>query len=181
MHRGQRKNMDEWKNTEWLERLKDKPLRCWIRDEIEEIIKEEQIDRSRFHEASKFTYEGILRKFYYSFFQYEENQEYAVSDFSYSYGWLKLHKRLQETDTIRWYTDWTEYIQSVTLLIPEAQKQDAFFLILGEGWVYEGYIHEIMAVLLETDNLLKDFYIVSKKFDWMIVHCDDGECMFKVY
>ena len=34
---------NEWKNTEWQKRLKNKPVRYWIRDEIEEIIKEEEV------------------------------------------------------------------------------------------------------------------------------------------
>lgn len=171
--------MDEWKNTEWKEKLKNKPIRYWIRDEIEEIIKEEQIDRSRFHEASKLEFESIIRKFYYAFFAYEENEEYK--GFDLSYAWLRLHKRLHKTEITRWYDDWTEYITFIESLIPEEQKDAEFFLILEEGWVYEGFLTEIGAVLLETDALLKDFYVVSKKFDWMIVHCDDGECMYKVY
>ena len=48
-------------------------------------------------------------------------------------------------------------------------------MILSQGWVYEGYIKEILDVLGETDGLLEDFYIVSPEFDWMIAYCDDGE------
>lgn len=171
--------MDDRKNSEWQEKIKNKPVRYWIRDEIEEIIKEERIDRSRFHEASKHAYECIIRKFYYAFFAYEENEEYK--GFDLSYAWLNLHKRLHKTEIIRWYDDWTEYLNSIVSLIPEHQRDAEYYLILEEGWVYEGCLSEIVAVLLETDGLLKDFYVVSKKFDWMIVHCDDGECMYKVY
>lgn len=35
--------MSDWKNTEWQEKLKNKPFKYWIRDEIEEIVKEENI------------------------------------------------------------------------------------------------------------------------------------------
>ena len=49
-------------------------------------------------------------------------------------------------------------------------------MILSQGWVYEGYIKEILAVLGEMDGLLEDFYIVSPVVDWMIAYCDDGEC-----
>ena len=48
--------MSDWKSTEWQEKLKNKPLKYWIRDEIEEIIKEENIDRKQFGEYSKFKY-----------------------------------------------------------------------------------------------------------------------------
>ena len=39
----------------------------FYRDEIEEIIKEENIDRNRFAEFSKFQYDNIIKKFYYAF------------------------------------------------------------------------------------------------------------------
>ena len=44
--------MDNLQNAEWQNRLK-KPVRYWIRDEIEEIIKEQNINRNRFYEYSK--------------------------------------------------------------------------------------------------------------------------------
>ena len=33
----------------WRELLKDKPVKYWIRTEIEEIIKEKSVDRERFY------------------------------------------------------------------------------------------------------------------------------------
>ena len=54
------------------------------------------------------------------------------------------------------------------------------YLILSQGWVYEGYIPEIIAVLKETDGWLDDFYVVSKKYEYVIVHTDDGECMYSL-
>ena len=39
-----------------------------IRNEIEKIIKEQKIDRQQFHEVSKFKYEDVIQKLYYSFF-----------------------------------------------------------------------------------------------------------------
>ncbi len=63
--------MDDWKNTQWQEKAFKKPMRFWIRDEVEEIIKEENIDRKRFYEFSKFRYQDIINKFYYSFCDYK--------------------------------------------------------------------------------------------------------------
>ena len=34
----------------WREQLKDKPVKYWIRTEIEEIVKEKSIDRNSFYE-----------------------------------------------------------------------------------------------------------------------------------
>ena len=40
--------------------MKDKPVKYWIRTEIEEIIKEKSIDRKRFYEYSKTSYQKII-------------------------------------------------------------------------------------------------------------------------
>lgn len=65
-------SMSEWKNTEWQEKLKNKSVRYWICDEIEEIIKEESIDRNRIYEFSKTDYKSIINGFYYAFAEYEK-------------------------------------------------------------------------------------------------------------
>ena len=51
------------------------------------------------------------------------------------------------------------------------------YLILDDGWVYEGYIDEIIAVLGEITGNIEDFYIVSLQFDQMAAYCGDGDCM----
>lgn len=63
--------MSDWKSTEWQEKLKNKPLKYWIRDEIEEIIKE-NIDRKQLGEYSKFKYEDVIKRFYYTYMDYEK-------------------------------------------------------------------------------------------------------------
>ena len=61
-----------------------------IRNEIENTIKEENIDRSKFHEVSKFSYESILRKFYYTFFDYDKNIRYSEPKklICHMHGWI---------------------------------------------------------------------------------------------
>lgn len=169
---------NEWKSTVWLEKLKHKPERYWIRDEIEEIIKEENIDRSKFHEVSKYSYEKILRKFYYTFFEYDRNVRYTEPEkINLSYAWLYFRKDLNKSDTVYWDNEYSEEIKN---LVPEYSDGKSCFMILSESWVYEGEISEILKVLSETDSLLEDFYIVSKKFDWVIVYCEDGDCALRV-
>ncbi len=51
------------------------------------------------------------------------------------------------------------------------QNVQKLFLILCEGWVYEGEIDEMFTVLNEV-TFIKDFYIVSSKFDWFIAESD---------
>ena len=41
------------------------------------------------------------------------------------------------------------------------------FVILGEGWVYEGYRDELFEILKEL-TYINDFYIISSKFQWFI-------------
>ena len=74
---------DDWKSTEWRDKAFRKPFRYWIRDEIEEIIKEENIDRKRFYEASKNNYQSIINKFYYSFIDYEDKRKHDFTELSY--------------------------------------------------------------------------------------------------
>ena len=54
----------------------------------------------------------------------------------------------------------------IALTINTDQK---LFLILSDGWVYEGYVDEIFKVLNKIDSHI-EFFILSKKFDWFIVH-----------
>lgn len=165
--------MTNHNNAEWRERLKHKPVRYWIRDEIEEIIKEENVDRSRFHEVSKYKYEEIIHKFYYSFCDYENYPTICLN-----YMRIHFHKRLKISKPIC-CKSWIEYICTIEEMIPEEQHDQEFYLILSDGWVYEGNASEIITVLSEVDGLLDDFYVVSKHFDWFIAHSDDGESMIR--
>ena len=64
--------------------------------------------------------------------------------------------------------------------MPDFDESKMYYLILCHGWVYEGYISEIISILVEIDRWIDDFYIVSKKFDWLICYCEDGDCLFSV-
>ncbi|MBR3825096.1 MAG: hypothetical protein IKJ39_07840 [Lachnospiraceae bacterium] len=161
--------MSDWKNTEWQEKLKNKPFRYWIRDEIEEIVKEENIDRKRFGECSKLKYEDVIKRFYYTYMDYEKYPKIELS-----YCWLHFRDSIKKTNNIYVNGGWEHFLHQIRVLIEE--KEDAkLYMILSQGWVYEGYIKEILDVLGETDGLLEDFYLVSRDFDWMIAYCDDGE------
>ena len=48
----------------WRELLKDKPVKYWIRAEID--------DRKRFYEYSKTNYQKIINRFYYAFIDYKK-------------------------------------------------------------------------------------------------------------
>lgn len=149
-----------------------------IRNEIENTIKEENIDRSKFHEVSKFSYENILRKFYYTFFEYDKNIRYSEpKKIDWSYAWLNFRKNLNHSEIIRLYYDDRD-IESIKSLVPDYSDNKKCFGIV-DGWVYEGEILEMLTAFSAV-YLTTDFYIISKKFDWVVVNCEDGECLWRM-
>lgn len=140
----------------------------WIRDEIEEIVKEENIDRNRFHEFSKSSYIDIIRKFY---FEFSERKSYTPSLIHLSICYMHFRENLAHhyIDSFFRTNDWTDYMMTIKNVIPD--KSLKLFLILEDGWVYEGYADEIFHVMDNT-SCNYDFYIVSSKFDWFIAVSD---------
>lgn len=157
-----------------------KPESYRVRDEIEEIIKEENIGRNSLHEVSKFSYENILRKFYYTFFEYDKNVRYAEQKkIDLSYAWLYFRKNLNHSQTIQVRYDDSD-IDAIKSLVPDYSNEKNCFCIVAEGWVYEGKISEILKVFPSEIGIKTDYYIISKKFDWVVVNCEDGECVFRM-
>lgn len=148
-----------------------------IRNEIEKIIKEQKIDREKFHEVSKFKYEGVIQKLYYSFFNYQKYPE-----IQFGYMWVRLRDSLNFTSPV--YTswdDWDKYIDYLDRLIPVNNSLIFYYLLIDGGWVYEGTLPEIKKVLYEYPDWMDDFYLFSKKYEWLIIHCEDGASMIKVW
>ena len=155
----------------WRQLLKDKPVKYWIRTEIEEIIKEISVDRERFYEYSKTDYQKIINRFYYAFADYKKYPEIELS-----YCWLHFRQELKEIDCVSETIGW----KSMLAKIKERLSYDwnkKIYLILSDGWVYEGYIDAITDVLNEVDGLLDDFYIVTPQFDKFAAYTDDGQCL----
>ena len=152
-------------------RKRKMPVRYWSRIEIEEIVKEYGVDRNRFYEYSKTEYQKVLNKFYYSFADYEN---YPTIHFNYL--WLNLRSNLKKV-FFQYDNDWLNLLDNIKqyFIRRNIQKQK-LFLILSDGWVYEGYIDEIITVLSEIDGVIKDFYIVPPNFDSFAVYCSDGQC-----
>lgn len=159
---------------------KTKKAYKFLRDDIEKIIKEEKIDRSRFQEFSKIKFHGIIKKFYYAFSDYEHFSSATVT-----LTRKRLHIRCDiESNVIAgmyvagsW--NWAEYLKAIkSACVLNANQK--LFLILSEGWVYEGYVDEIFKVLNKIDSHI-EFFILSKKFDWFIVHDYIDECAFMYY
>lgn len=147
-----------------------------LRDEIEKIIKEEQIDRNRFHEFLKFNYEDILKKFYYSFTDY---CRFATSEITLSRKRLHIRSSLNCFSIASTYSadSWLEYINVIKSALPLIANEK-IFLILSTGFVYEGYAQEMFQVLYKMDDWMGDFFIVSSKFDWFVAHDHIDGCTF---
>ena len=147
-----------------------------LRDEIEKIIKEEQIDRNRFHEFSKSNYGDILKKFYYSFTDYSR---FATTEITFSRKRLHIRSSLDCFAIAGIYTadSWMEYINVIKSALP-VKANEKIFLILAVGFVYEGYTDEMFQVLHKMDEWIGDFFIVSSQFDWFITHDYIDGCTF---
>lgn len=156
--------------NEWRERINNYGFRFLIRDDIEQIIKKKNIDRNFFHEYSKIDFNKIIRKFYYTF---SDIKNFPVkSEISLLYNSMHFRSDLKQEhiDCFLRTDDWCTYMKSIKDMIPN--KEQKLFLILCEGWVvYEGRCNEIFEVLNEV-TYIKDFYIVSSRFDWFVAVSD---------
>lgn len=142
----------------------------WVRDEIEHIIKEKNIDRSQFCEFIKLKYEEILEKFYFTFC---DRKNFTPSIISFERGGLHFRNNLESVCIagVLQSENWLDYLNTIKGEILDSK----LFLILF-GWVYEGYTEEIINVLCEAEEWADFFYILSPKFDWFIVHDYIEEC-----
>ena len=157
------------KNDEWHRIIDKKDVRFWIRDDIERIIQEQHIDRNRFHEFSKNKYPEIIKKFFFCFSDIKNYSFPSAISLAFNRMHFRSELRSECIDCFFRTYSWTEYMKTIKEAIPKNGQK--LFLILCEGWVYEGEIDEMFTVLNEV-TFIKDFYIVSSKFDWFIAVSD---------
>ena len=73
---------------------------------------------------------------------------------------LHFRQELKEIDCVSETIGWNCMLAKIKeRLLYDWNKK--IYLILSDGWVYEGYIDIITDVLSEVDGWLDDFYIVS--------------------
>jgi len=133
------------------------------RDEIEKTVKEHQIDRNRFFEVSKQSYQQIVKKIEAKFVQ--------KSKYSDDIHWANMgHYRPELKCRFVTMKDWISWMKELPNIIPASDTLVyALFEEVGNSkyWLYETQIQELITVLNES-HLWGDFYIVSKKYDWLI-------------
>jgi hypothetical protein len=90
-----------------------------------------------------------------------------------NYVWLNFRDNLKKVYS---QYDWEKALDGIKQYFDRIGSRK-LFLILSDGWVYEGYINEIISVVSEIDGTtIEDFYIVSPKFDSFDMFCSDGDC-----
>lgn len=152
-------------------------IRYEMRNEIETIIKKLSINRTNFHEVGKNQYEKVIRTLYYSYCNY---QKYPTIQLAYL--WTRFRDSLHRTKLIPTdWNNWNNYINQIDTLIPNNNFTGFYYLLVDGGWLYEGKLTELKQVLYEYPIWMDDFYIFPKDYKWMIHHCDDGACLYKIW
>lgn len=133
-----------------------------IRSEVEDIIKSHDLDRTRIYEVSKLKWHDITEKTEKSFLKK-----------GCTLHWSNINNDFKDDLKNR-----SVYIGNNRLWFHQLKKhipENKPFYVFLEGrkayepkyWLYEMCINELMTVL-EKSYTLMDFYIVSKKFDWLL-------------
>lgn len=143
-----------------------------MRDKIENVIKEKHLERSNCFECSKMTYSAIIKKI-------EQTFVFHGGDIHWSNMGRFQPKLPCKTQNIANDRMWVE---KLPYIIP---KNERFVYVLFEDcknfepkyWVYEMCIPELICIVGEVCGL-DDFYIVSKKFKWLISECHEDIVSF---
>ncbi|MFV0350849.1 MAG: DUF6756 family protein [Oscillospiraceae bacterium] len=135
------------------------------RSEIEECIKTLKIDRNRFFEVSKQSYSQIIAAIQNEFVDksFNWNKEIHWANMGhFKPGLACIAKAIQ---------NWS-WVNKLPLILPSTALpvyvlfEDTLNL-QPKYWLYQACPAELVLILNEC-ALWGDFYIVSKKFDWLI-------------
>lgn len=142
-----------------------------VRKNIEQIIKDFSLDRNKVFEVSKQKYSEILKKITYTFSLNNETIHRA------NMGHYKQGLSVTASDC----SNNTLWFEKLGEIIP--RSENAFYVLTEECrqrpkyWVYEMHTQELKTILREAE-FLNDYYIVSKKFDWLISENHHGIVSF---
>ena len=136
----------------------------YVRRAVEAVIKEQGLDRSRIFEADKLHYAAIIQKIQETFVQ--DGGDIHWANMGYFRPQVAAWSILTG-DRRLWYHE-----HELTELVPKPQER--VYVLLEDTqdfepkyWLYEMYLPELIIILDETVGL-DDFYIISKKMDWLI-------------
>ena len=143
-----------------------------MREAIEKVIKDFNLDRTRIYEVSHLKYADIIKKI--------ENTFIKNGGILH---WSNIENRFNPSFSLK-----TQYIgnnrlwyQSLTKILPNTLHYVLFEDAVNfhtKYWVYEMFPNEIITVIGESVPSPDDFYIVSKKFEWLISECHEDIVYF---
>lgn len=135
------------------------------REYIEQTIKEQNIDRKRFFEVSKQNYKNLIYKIEETFVQQNSKNHRTIH-------WANMGYFNENIDwigkSIRNMPLWYHLLPKI-VLSPEKPIYVLFEdtkAYQPKYWLYEAFIPELITIL--DKSYYFDYYIVSKKFDWLI-------------
>lgn len=131
-----------------------------VRNEIENTIKEFFLDRSKAFEVSKQKYHSILEKIKGAFVCRNGTIHWANMG---NYKPELPVRYVDCRDNMLWFEELDKIIpnpESAVYVLFEEVRQRAKY------WLYEMHIEELKVILSEA--AVQDYYIVSKKYDWLI-------------
>ena len=135
------------------------------RSEIEQTIKNLKIDRANFFEVSKQSYQQIISQIENAFVDKSKHWNKGIH-------WANMGFYRPELKCVNEVMkDWS-WIKKLPHIIP-APNNPVYVLFEDtkayepKYWLYEANLCELILVLNES-HLWGDFYIVSKKYDWLI-------------
>lgn len=138
-----------------------------MREAIEKVIKDFNLDRSKIYEVSRLKYLDIIKKI----------EKIFIKNGGILH-WANIENRFNPSFSLK-----TQYIgsnrswyQALAKIIPNTLHYVLFEDVVNSHtkyWVYEMFPHEIITVIDESVPSPDDFYIVSKKFEWLISECHE--------
>ena len=133
-----------------------------MRDDVESAIKEKKLDRSRIFKVSKIKYANIIRKIEHTFVL--DGGDIHWSNMGNGFQQHLSCHYVNFTNQPLWYHHLPNIVphleEPVYVLFEDTKNYEPKY------WLYEMWIKEFMMLLDELNP--NDFYIVSKKYDWLI-------------
>ncbi len=130
-----------------------------VRNDIERIIKEFSLDRNNIFEVSKQTYAAITDKIRAIFIK-----DSGPIHWSNINGSIKDSEHICISGNELWYHNLLNCVDNNELMYVQFEDTKAYE---PKYWLYEIKVRELITVLDES-SWLSDYYIVSKKFNWLI-------------
>jgi len=145
------------------------------RTEIDNIIKNSNIDRKRFFEVDKLAYKQITDKTISKFIHCTDK-----FDFNLQRGYLRYNPKLRCIGiACQNQNEWWQWFRLLPSICPNITEA-VYIIFVGNDyvWVYEAFLTEISEILFQGSPIGDgDCYVISKKFEWLIGYSDDGDCV----